>query len=182
MPFHLTKSVLGSRSSPTSGRRRLRGARHPCQEVATSEESVNHADTRAKNKLVATQSGGFPLRSDAVQGAYRARRQTWRNLWAMISASEWLKRCWRPIHTARTENDHAPDPACKEVGSACERPETESEPILKPVDYLGWRSGALRRIASASKNFALAIDLARKSNVMHRGGLPTIAVHPSHSM
>ena len=52
----------------------------------------------------------------------------------------------------------------------CEWPEIESEPILKPVDYLGWRSGALRRVASASKNLALTIDLARKSNVQSELG------------
>ena len=46
------------------------------------------------------------------------------------------------------------------IAGHCEWPEIESEPILKPVDYLGWRSGALRRVASASKNLALAIDRA----------------------
>lgn len=56
------------------------------------------------------------------------------------------------------------------IAGRCEWPEIESEPILKPVDYLGWRSGALRRIVSASKNLALAIDLARKSNVQSELG------------
>ena len=56
------------------------------------------------------------------------------------------------------------------IAGHCEWPEIESEPILKPVDYLGWRSGALRRVASASKNLALAIDLARKSNVQSELG------------
>lgn len=46
------------------------------------------------------------------------------------------------------------------IAGHCEWPEIESEPILKPVDYLGWRSDALRRVASASKNLALAIDRA----------------------
>ena len=56
------------------------------------------------------------------------------------------------------------------IAGRCEWPETESEPILKPAEYSGWRSGALRRLASASKNFALAIDLARKSDVQSELG------------
>ena len=51
------------------------------------------------------------------------------------------------------------------IAGRCEWPKTESEPILKPDYYLFWRSAALRRIALASKNFALAIGLACKSNV-----------------
>ena len=56
------------------------------------------------------------------------------------------------------------------IAGRCEWPETESEPILKPAEYSGWRSAALRRIASASKNFAMAIGLARKSNVQSELG------------
>ena len=56
------------------------------------------------------------------------------------------------------------------IAGGCEWPETESEPILKPVEYSGWRSGALRRIASASKNLSMAIDLARTDNVQSELG------------
>lgn len=56
------------------------------------------------------------------------------------------------------------------IAGCCERPEVESKPILKPVDFLGWRSGALRCVASASKNLAMAIDLARTSNLQSELG------------
>ena len=47
------------------------------------------------------------------------------------------------------------------IAGRCRWPESESEPKLKPDEYLDWRSGAMIRIAFASDNFAKAIDIAR---------------------
>ena len=47
------------------------------------------------------------------------------------------------------------------IAGRCRWPELESEPILKPDEYLDWRSGAMIRIAFASDNLAKAIDIAR---------------------
>ena len=47
------------------------------------------------------------------------------------------------------------------IAGRCRWPEPESEPILKPDEYLDWRSGAMIRIAFASDNLAKAIDIAR---------------------
>ena len=48
------------------------------------------------------------------------------------------------------------------IAGRCRWPRLESEPILKPDEYLEWRSGAMIRIAFASDNLAKAIDIARK--------------------
>ncbi len=47
------------------------------------------------------------------------------------------------------------------IAGRCRWPEPESEPILKPDEYLDWRSGAMIRIAFASDNLTKAIDIAR---------------------
>jgi len=50
------------------------------------------------------------------------------------------------------------------IAGRCRWPKLESEPILKPDEYLDWRRGAMIRIAFASDNLAKAIDDARTAN------------------
>ena len=47
------------------------------------------------------------------------------------------------------------------IAGRCRWPKLESEPILKPDEYLDWRSGAMLRITIAADILAKAIDIAR---------------------
>ena len=47
------------------------------------------------------------------------------------------------------------------IAGHCRWPKLESEPILKPDEYLDWRSGAMLRITIAADILAKAIDIAR---------------------
>lgn len=50
------------------------------------------------------------------------------------------------------------------IAGRCRWPKLESEPILKPDEYLDWRRGAMLRITIASDTLAKAIDDARIAN------------------